>query len=160
MTWLTERVDAATPLHEVLDIDRLAQLGLVEVSINMEIWNEAVARRVMPRKHKQGREHYLDYLRHAASVLGGGRVRSMLMLGLEPVESTMEGVEAIAELGCVPVLSPFRPDPSTPLRDWPVPTAFRISTRIESAEDSTFEILASWIAIVVPSRLATVPCAS
>ena len=89
----------------------------------MEVWGDATARRVMPRKHKQGRDHYLDYLAHGARVLGGHRVRSMLMLGLEPLEETLEGVEAIAELGCVPVLSPFRPDPSTPLRDWAVPSA-------------------------------------
>jgi hypothetical protein len=111
------------PLHEVLDIDRLAALGLAEVSINLEVWGDETARRVMPRKHKQGRQHYLDYLEHAARILGGGRVRSMLMLGLEPLDDCLEGVEAIAALGCVPVLSPFRPDPSTPLRHWPVPTA-------------------------------------
>jgi hypothetical protein len=125
------------PLHEVLEVDKLAALGLAEVSINLEIWSEDVARRVMPRKHKQGRQHYLDYLRHSASVLGGSRVRSMLMLGLEPMESTLEGVEAIAELGCVPVLSPFRPDPSTPLRDWPVPTAQFLADAYARASEIT-----------------------
>ncbi len=111
------------PLPEVLDLAHLTKIGLAEVSINLEVWSDEVARRLMPRKHKQGRHHYLEYLSHAASLLGGDRVRSMLMLGLEPIESTMEGVEAIASLGCVPVLSPFRPDPSTPLRNWPPPTA-------------------------------------
>jgi hypothetical protein len=47
----------------------------------------------------------------------------MLMVGLEPVESTLEGVEAILERGCVPVLSPFRPDPATPMRDSRPPSA-------------------------------------
>jgi hypothetical protein len=111
------------PLTEVLDLSRLAGLGLREVSINIEVWDEGVARRVMPRKHKQGRDHYLDFLEHGAEVLGGERVRSMLMVGLEPMESTLEGVAAIAERGCVPVLSPFRPDPLTPLRDWTPPNA-------------------------------------
>lgn len=111
------------PLVEVLDLPHLKSLGLAEVSINLEVWSNDVARRVMPRKHKQGRDHYLGFLEHAADVLGGQHVRSMLMLGLEPVESTLEGVEAIAERGCVPVLSPFRADPATPLRGWPVPTA-------------------------------------
>jgi Radical SAM superfamily len=110
------------PLPEVLDIADLAARGLDEVSINLEVWSDEVARRVMPRKHKQGRQYYLDFLAHAAQILGGTRVRSMLMLGLEPLEATLDGVEAIAALGCVPVLSPFRPDPSTPLRNWPVPT--------------------------------------
>lgn len=109
------------PLHEVLDVERLASLGLAEVSINMEVWGEDAARRLTPRKHKQGRQHYLDYLEESAAVLGGIHVRSMLMLGLEDPQDTLAGVEAIASRGCVPVLSPFRPDPSTPLRDWPVP---------------------------------------
>lgn len=121
------------PLHEVLDIERLAGLGLAEVSINMEVWSDEVARRVMPRKHKQGRQHYLEYLEHSAAVLGGHRVRSMLMLGLEPLEATLEGVAAIAELGCVPVLSPFRPDPSTPLRNWQVPAADFLREAYEAA---------------------------
>lgn len=121
------------PLHEVLDLADLAQRGLAEVSINMEVWDDAVARRVMPRKHKEGREHYLDYLAEGASVLGGQRVRSMLMLGLEPLGATLEGVAAIAELGCVPVLSPFRPDPATPLRDWAPPSAEAIEEAYAAA---------------------------
>jgi biotin synthase-related radical SAM superfamily protein len=98
-------------------------LGVNEVSVNIEVWSDEVARRVMPRKYKQGRDHYLDYLSAAASVMGGRRVRSMFMLGLEPLESTLEGVTEVASRGCTPVLSPFRPDPLTPLRDWPVPSA-------------------------------------
>lgn len=121
------------PLDGVLDLTRLASLGLQEVSINLEVWDDDVARRVMPRKHKQGRQHYLDFLAHGAEVLGGGRVRSMLMLGLEPLEATLEGVAAIAELGCVPVLSPFRPDPATPLRGWPPPDAAFLARAYEAA---------------------------
>ena len=47
----------------------------------------------------------------------------MLMVGCEPVEDTLKGVRSIAERGGVPVLSPFRPDPSTPMRDVPPPDA-------------------------------------
>ncbi|TFV66832.1 radical SAM protein [Blastococcus sp. CT_GayMR20] len=111
------------PIADVMDPVWLAELGVAEISVNLEVWGLEAARALMPRKHKQGREYYLDYLARAAGVLGGSRVRSMLMLGLEPLEDTLAGVEAIAELGCTPVLSPFRPDPSTPLRDHPVPTA-------------------------------------
>jgi hypothetical protein len=125
------------PIPEVLDIDHLARCGLAEVSINLEVWSDETARRLMPRKHKQGRQHYLDYLQHSAKVLGGNRVRSMLMLGLEPLEATLEGVEAIAAFGCVPVLSPFRPDPSTPLRNHPVPTAEFLRTAYVQARQIT-----------------------
>lgn len=139
------------PLAEVLDLARLRDLGLAEVSINLEVWGDKAARRLMPRKHKQGREYYLDYLSSAAENLGGDRVRSMLMLGLEPAEDTLAGVEAIASRGCVPVLSPFRPDPSTPLRDWPVPDA----TFLEEVYDLAKEITVSYGVALGPS---CIPC--
>lgn len=111
------------PIADVLDIERLAKIGVNELSINLELYNDEIARRVMPRKYQQGRDHLLSFVAHAASVLGFGRVRSMLMVGIEPMEDTLAGVEALVEAGCVPVLSPFRPDPSTPMRDSPTPTA-------------------------------------
>ena len=39
------------------------------------------------------------------------------MVGLEPIEDTLRGVDALAQRGCEPVLSPFRPSPDTPLGD-------------------------------------------
>lgn len=111
------------PIEEVLEVERLAQLGVHELSINLEVFNDEIARKLMPRKHEQGREHLLDFVAHAADVLGPGKVRSMLMVGVEPLEDTLQGVEALIAAGCVPVLSPFRPDPSTPLRDAAPPSA-------------------------------------
>lgn len=111
------------PVDELLDVRWLERLGVDELSVNLEIYNRAIAHKLMRRKADQGLDHYLDYLQDAAEVLGPGRVRSMLMVGLEPLEDTLAGVAAIAERGCVPVLSPFRPDPSTPLRSFVVPDA-------------------------------------
>ena len=111
------------PFPEVLPLKHLDDLGLGEVSLNIELYGREAARSNMRRKFDQGLDHYLDSLEQAASILGGARVRSMLLVGLEPIEDTLAGVTAIAQRGCVPVLSPFRPDASTPLRDLPVPPA-------------------------------------
>ena len=105
------------PLPGLLDLPLLDKLGLNEISINIEVFSETSAKQVMRNKYNQGLRFYLDFIAHAAEVLGPGRVRSMLMVGLEPMEMTLAGVAAIAERGGVPVLSPFRPDPATPLRD-------------------------------------------
>ena len=105
------------PKDHLMDPVWLAGLGVGELSVNIEIFDLELAHDLMRQKANQGRDHYLDYLGRAVGVLGSGRVRSMLMVGLEPVESTLEGVDAIARRGAVPVLSPFRPDPKTPLRD-------------------------------------------
>lgn len=123
------------PIAEVLDVEWLARLGVHELSINLEVFNDETSRKLMPRKHQQGRDHLLDFVAHAASVLGPGRVRSMLMVGLEPMEDTLLGVEALLAAGCVPVLSPFRPDPSTPLRDLAPPTAATLRETYRRAQE-------------------------
>ena len=103
------------PVEGLFDLMKLDKLGVHELSINLELWDESLARTAMRHKHRQGREHYLDFLETAAETLGSSRVRSMLLVGIEPLESTLQAVEAIAARGCVPVLSPFRPDPVTPM---------------------------------------------
>lgn len=105
------------PIDELLDPAWLDRIGVNELSVNLEIYNRDVARHLMRRKADQGLDYYLDYLEKAAEIMGPGRVRSMLMVGLEPMEDTLAGVRAIAARGADPVLSPFRPDPATPLRD-------------------------------------------
>lgn len=111
------------PMKGLLDVQHLHDIGVNELSINLEIFNREIARKVMRRKFDQGLSHYLDFLETSAAILGRGKVRSMLMVGLEPMEDTLAGVEAIALRGCVPVLSPFRPDASTPMRDVKPPTS-------------------------------------
>jgi hypothetical protein len=111
------------PAEGLLDVEKLRTLGLHELSINIELYNEQQARTIMRQKYRQGLDHYLDFIESATAILGPGRVRSMLMVGLESIESTLAGVKAILERGGIPVLSPFRPDPATPLRDLPPPSA-------------------------------------
>lgn len=103
------------PRDDVIDPVWLKGLGINELSVNIEVFNEELARTVMRQKAAQGLDAYLTYLEGATEVFGAGRVRSMLMVGLEPMNDTLRGVRAIAERGAVPVLSPFRPDAATPL---------------------------------------------
>lgn len=105
------------PIPGLYDLPKLDALGLNQISVNLEVYDEEIASRIMRHKHRQGRDYYLDFLAEAAQILGGHRVRSMLMVGIEPMDSTLEGVRAILERGCVPVLSPFKPDPVTPMAD-------------------------------------------
>ncbi len=105
------------PAPGLLDLGALRKMGVHGLSINLEVFDDAVARKVAPRKHGLTKDLYLDFIEEAVEVFGTGRVRSLLLVGLEDVEATLDGVEALAARGCDPVLSPFRPDPATPLRD-------------------------------------------
>lgn len=123
------------PVDELLDPAWLDRIGVNELSVNLEIYNRDLARSLMRHKANQGLDHYLDYLERAAEIMGPGRVRSMLMVGLEPMEDTLAGVRAIAARGADPVLSPFRPDPATPLKDRRPPDArFLEETYLRSLE--------------------------
>ena len=96
----------------------LRSVGVNLLSINLEIWDVAQARRITPNKARLlGRDHYLKYIEGAVKVFGVGFVQSLMVFGeaIEPVESTLEGVRALVERGCIPVLSPFRPDFTTPM---------------------------------------------
>lgn len=110
------------PSPEIVKIDELAEVGVNELSLNIEIWDEERAAYIIPEKARQSRNAQIDFIAEAVDRFGSGRVRSILMVGLEDVESTLEGVAALASVGCVPVLSPFRPDPHTELASAPAPT--------------------------------------
>ncbi len=126
---------AAVP--EVLPLAELDRAGVHELSINLELYGPEAARRYMRRKHEEGREHYLSFIGDAVQLLGRGRVRSMLLAGLEPMDMTLAGVTALAERGCTPVLSPFRPDTATPLRAMAPPTAAALKETYLRARDIT-----------------------
>ncbi len=100
----------------------LRSVGVNMVSINLEIYDWERARRITPNKTRMfGREHYLAYIEEAVKAFGVGFVQSLIVFGetIETTSSTLKGVEELAKRGCLPVLSPFRPDPKTPLGNKP-----------------------------------------
>ncbi|HEX4805798.1 MAG TPA: hypothetical protein VFU94_07850, partial [Conexibacter sp.] len=91
--------------------------GVNAVSINLEVSDELRARQIAPAKARLGRRHTLDCIERAVEAFGVGRVQSLVVLGaaIEPLESTLRGVQDLVDRGCVPVLSAFRPHRLTPL---------------------------------------------
>ena len=119
------------PLPGLLDLEELLDLGVNGLAINLEVYNDEIARSLMPLKGSFPRSYWLDFLERAATIFGPGRVRSLMMVGLEPLEETLRGVEALAQRGCEPVLSPFRPHPATKLGDRPPPSAALLAEAYE-----------------------------
>lgn len=111
-----------SPMEGLLDLHELREIGIHGLAVNLELWNRDLAKRLMRAKHDLGIDHYLDFIARAVAALGPGRVRSLILIGLEPPEDTLRAVLELASRGCDPVLSPFRPDPATPLRNHSVPS--------------------------------------
>jgi radical SAM protein (TIGR04043 family) len=102
-------------------IDRLHDAGLGSILMNLELWDPEARRRVMPGKAAITRERYLEALAHAAKVLGSDQVSSQIIVGLEPVEDTLEAVRAVADAGAIPLPVVFRPLAGTALEHVPTP---------------------------------------
>lgn len=87
----------------------LKEIGIYGLSINMELNNPDMLALYCPEKAMIGQENYLDFIEAAVEIFGKDKVRSLLIVGLEPLEETLKGVEKLAMRGCNPVLSPLFP---------------------------------------------------
>lgn len=105
-------------------VDRMVEAGVHGFAINIELYSEEAASLHIRQKHRFTRLPGFEvFVSRAVTATGGnGRVRSLILVGLEPAESTLDGVEYLASLGCDPVLSPFRPARKTELVDHPAPS--------------------------------------
>ncbi len=91
-------------------VGRLADAGVHGLSLNLELYSAPASEIHIRAKHRRARPHLEATLSRAVELLGrDGRVRSLIIPGLEPIEDTMAGVEFVASMGADPVLSPFRP---------------------------------------------------
>jgi hypothetical protein len=113
-----------SPREGSLDyIERYVRAGVTGFSFNLEVYGEQRALEIMPRKHTRSTPHMARTIDAALSALGrDGRVRSIVIIGLEDVEPTLAAIDFIASLGADPVLSPFRPAQKTDLERWEPPT--------------------------------------
>lgn len=87
----------------------LKGIGISGLSINMELNSVEYLNKFCPEKALIGQENYLNFIELAVKIFGKDKVRSLLIVGLEPLEETLKGVEKLAKIGCNPVLSPLFP---------------------------------------------------
>lgn len=90
-------------------IKHLKDIGVHGLSINMELNHPDYLKKYCPEKFAIGQENYLKFLKIAVKVFGPNKVRSLLIVGIEPLEETLEGVRKLAMIGVNPVLSPLFP---------------------------------------------------
>lgn len=99
-------------------LDDLHAVGINETGFNIELFDREYARLVMPLKGRITINEYYDTFKYSTKLWGKtGNVRSLLMVGIEPIESTLAGVEELCKRGVMPILSLFRPLPGTPMED-------------------------------------------
>jgi hypothetical protein len=99
-----------TPPKDPQIVDQLFDAGADKVAMSLEIWDEGLAKKIMPGKMKYtGRQRHLDALEYVAAKYGKNKACSNFIIGLEPAESVLEGAEYLASKGIIPIASVWIP---------------------------------------------------
>ena len=102
-------------------LERVKELDVNDLSVNIEIYDDAVANSVMKGKGIK-RQVYYDFFKSAKAYWQTyGDLRSMVMVGLDKTEDLYKLIRKLTSLGVQPVLSIFRPLPDTPMENTIMP---------------------------------------
>jgi hypothetical protein len=106
-------------------LPKYKEAGFANISTNIEVWDKNVFAAVCPGKEKRngGWQHWVDSLEASVEIFGRGNVHSTIVGGLEPLETTLEGIEYLASKGVVCHFSAFRPEKGTALEGYRSPEA-------------------------------------
>lgn len=104
-------------------IREMYRAGMNQLSCNIEVFDEELALKYMPGKRQKTESDYIETLSYATTLMGrSGNVRSMVIVGLEPMSGLIKGITKLVENGIQPILSVFRPLPDTPLENSSAPS--------------------------------------
>lgn len=91
-------------------IDMLHDAGADEIGMNIEFYGDGAWEEIIPGKNRYiGKKRYLEALEYAVSLFGPINTRSIMIVGLEDAQYTIDGAEKLASMGVMPILSAFRP---------------------------------------------------
>lgn len=98
------------PPTDLSVLEEYYEAGIDEIGFNLELFDRELATKLMPGKGSLPLSQYENAYKEAVRIWGkGGAVRSLMVLGLESLESFYRGIEWLCNLGVMPIVSVFRP---------------------------------------------------
>ncbi len=102
------------PPKDISVLKMYYEAGVTEIGFNVEIFDQYTATNYMPGKGAISRQEYFAALSEAVRYWGNtGKVRSLMIIGLESENSLLQGIRELCQIGVMPILSVFRPIPGT-----------------------------------------------
>jgi len=99
-----------TPPKDPHAVDEIFDGGADRVACSVEVWDKELAKSITPGKMNfAGRERYLECLEYISKEYGPNKACSSFVVGVEPVESFLEGAEQLATKGIVAIASIWIP---------------------------------------------------
>jgi hypothetical protein len=124
----------AHPPHDLSLIEEYRAAGVTSIAFNLEVYDRATFARVCPGKNEYyGYDRWWEALDYARDVFGEYNVYCGLVWGVEPLEGSMEGMEAILDRGIGLATNVFHADPGSVMAKHPQPSEEEI-TRLAECE--------------------------
>jgi len=120
--------------HDLSVISKYKEAGYRTLATNIEVWDRNFFKAYCPGKEELcgGYDHWIKSLKHSVKVFGRGRVRSNLVGGLESKQSTLEGLEYLADAGVIALAPAWNPNNGSALEghrspeaEWHLDLAYR-----------------------------------
>jgi hypothetical protein len=110
------------PEKDFSHYDRLIALGVDHVSFCVELFDPEWFAKICPGKQRVlGQQIFFDSIDYCAKRMPKGAVSGEIVAGLEPIETTLAGIDWIADRGAFPTVCVFRPTVGADLESWPPP---------------------------------------
>lgn len=117
-------VTAITATRNIKETEYLCNSEISSVAFNIEIWDEKLFSEICPGKNRRlGRKRWIESLFEARNMLKPARTLSSFVVGLEPEDSLLEGIEYLSSNGIFPIMSPFIPMVGTEYEGMEAPSA-------------------------------------
>lgn len=105
------------------DIKRYFETGIKAIGYSMEIWDEKLYKAICPGKSENtSHEEFVDAIKMAVKIFGEGNVFVALVMGLEPKETFLQGIQTLSAIGANIVPFVWSPNPGSKLEGHRAPS--------------------------------------
>lgn len=116
-------VAAITATRNKAETEQLCSMNISSVAFNIEIWDEEIFNRICSGKARRiTRERWITALKEARDLLQPARALTSFVVGLESMNTFLDGVEYFSSNGIFPIMSPFVPMVGTAYEGEPPPS--------------------------------------
>jgi len=104
--------------------DYAYSIGVDSMSSNFEFYNIEIFKKYCPGKAKFiGHKRFFEWLEYLPTIFPSGGAAGEIIVGIEPIESSLAAIDYITSTGAHPIICAFRPLIGTALEKYPPPTA-------------------------------------
>ncbi|MDR1721652.1 MAG: hypothetical protein LBR24_01215 [Methanobrevibacter sp.] len=119
--------------------------GISTLSFNMEVWDPGYYKAICPGKSSStSHEEFIKSIKQAVDIFGEGYVYVSMVMGLEPKETFLQGIDYLSQLGANIIPFVWAPNPGSKLEGHRAPFGRWYKDTITEAADIVYEHKVPW----------------